>query len=100
MLQNMKIGARLGLGFGLVLLLMVILGGMGINGMGSINQGLDRIVTVNYTKIKLANDLDETIGTLIESIELMMVKDHAGRIEAKQNIEKMRAVYKEQMDDE
>jgi methyl-accepting chemotaxis protein len=98
MINDMKIGTRLGLGFGLVLLLLIVLGLMGINGMGKINQGLEQIMTINYSKIKLANDVDEKIGRLIEAIELMQLKDQAGRVEAKQEIEKLRVEYKELME--
>lgn len=94
----MKIGIKLGLGFGLILLLMIFLGLMGINGMGKINQGLERIVNVNYAKITLANDTNAKIGTIIETIELMLLKDQPGRVVAKQEIEKLRMEYKELMD--
>lgn len=98
MLANIKIGKRMALGFGLILLLLVILGLMGINGMGKINDGLERIVKVNYSKIKLANEINTKIASLIENIELMMLKDQAGRVEAKQDIDKLRVEYKELMD--
>jgi len=94
-MNDMKIGIRLGLGFGLVLLLLIVLGLMGINGMGKINRGLEHITTDNYSKIKLANDIDAKIGNLIEAIELMLLKDQAGRVEAKQDIDKFRVEYKE-----
>jgi len=97
-MNDMKIGIRLGLGFGLVLLLLIVLGLMGINGMGKINRGLEHITTDNYSKIKLANDIDAKIGNLIEAIELMLLKDQAGRVEAKQDIDKFRVEYKESMD--
>ncbi len=98
MLGNMKIGIRLGLGFGLVLLLLIVLGLMGISGMGKINASLERIIKVNYTKIKLANDVNTKVSTLVEDIELMLVRDEAGRVESKQNIDKLRVEYKELMD--
>lgn len=98
MLNNMKIGIRLGLGFGLVLLLLVVLGGMGINGMSTINKGLDRIVKVNYSKIKLANDIDAKVAAIVENIELMMLKDQDGRVAAKQDIDKLRLEYRELME--
>src|SRR6185369_2294666 len=94
MFNNMKIGVRLGFGFGLILVLLVVLGGMGINGMGKINRGLERIVTVDYSKIKLANDVGARVGSIIEDIELMLLKDQAGRVEAKQDIDKLRLEYK------
>ena len=98
MITDMKIGTRLSLGFGLVLLLLILLGLMGINGMRKINRSLDRITTDNYTKIKLANDVDAKIGSLIEGIEMMLLKDQAGKVAAKQEIDSLRVEYKELMD--
>jgi methyl-accepting chemotaxis protein len=98
MLKNLKIGIRLGLGFGLVLLLLIVLGLMGINGMEKINLGLERIVAINYTKIQLANDVNTKVGGIIEDIELMLLKDQAGRVKAKQEIDTLRVEYKELMD--
>jgi methyl-accepting chemotaxis protein len=95
MITDMKIGTRLGFGFGLILLLLTVLGIMGLNGMGKINQDFEHILSVTYTKIKLANDVDEKVGSLIEAIELMQLKDQAGRVAAKHEIEELRAEYKE-----
>ena len=98
MLNNMKIGTRLGLGFGSVLLMLVVVGLTGVDGMGKINQGLDRIIKVNYAKIKLANDVDAKINNVIENVELMLLRDHDGRVEANQKITNLRVEYKQLMD--
>jgi len=98
LLNNLKIGIRLGLGFGLVLLSLGVLGAVGINGMGNINQGLERIVKVNYAKIELANDINVTIGSLIEEIELMLLNDQARVTEEKRNIDTIRTEYNKLMD--
>jgi len=96
-LGDLRIGLRLGLGFGVTLLLLCGVAFLGIRGMGAIDEKLGRIVTVNYAKIKLANDVTAEINGLIEEIELMMVKDQAARVEAKEKIGKHRASYQETM---
>ncbi|GLI39769.1 MCP four helix bundle domain-containing protein [Geobacter hydrogenophilus] len=96
-LGDLKIGSRLGLGFGVTLVLLCVLTYLGIGGMGTIDEKLERIVNVNYAKIKLANDVTTEINGLIEQIELMMVRDQAARVEAKENIGKHRASYQEAM---
>ena len=97
MLSNTKIGLRLGIGFGLVLLLMVALGLSGLYGMGQINRDLDRIVSINYASIKLANAVDTSVASLIAEIEQLILKDQAGRAEGKREIDKFRSQYHEQM---
>ena len=97
MLNNVKIGMRLAVGFGLMLLLMVVLGGMGLNGMGKINRDLDGIVRINYSNIKLANAVNATVSSLIAEIEQLILKDPAGRKEGKREIDGFRSQYRELM---
>jgi methyl-accepting chemotaxis protein len=92
--MNMKIGARLGLGFGFVLLLLVVMGGVSVKGMGDINGDLDRIVTVDYAKINLATDINGKISGLIENIGMILLEEQAGKVTAKRDIEKIRAEYR------
>ncbi|MRR35359.1 HAMP domain-containing protein, partial [bacterium] len=83
--------------FGVTLLLLCGVAFLGIRGMGAIDEKLGRIVAVNYAKIKLANDVTTEINSLLEEIELMMVKDQSARAEAKEKIGKHRASYQEFM---
>lgn len=98
MFNNIKIGTRLGFGFGLILLLVVVQGVMGINGMGTINHNLERIVTHNVASLELANGINTIIASINGEIEQLTLKDQAGRIEGKREIDKLRPEYKEMMD--
>ncbi|KAF0217437.1 MAG: methyl-accepting chemotaxis [Geobacteraceae bacterium] len=98
-LNNLKIGTRLGLGFGLVLLLMVILTALGVTGMGKIQKTLQRIIEVNYEKIQQANIAAKSIDGIISSMQQMMLfKDNAARLEEKKQIEALRVTYREAME--
>jgi len=57
MFKNMKIGTRLGLGFAIVLILMMALIMVAVNRLGNIYADLDRIVKVNNVRDGLANDI-------------------------------------------
>ncbi len=59
MFKNMKIGMRLGLGFGLVLLLLAVIIGIGITRMSLMNETTDKIVTKDWVKASLANDISD-----------------------------------------
>jgi methyl-accepting chemotaxis protein len=96
--NNLKVGVRLGLGFGTIMVLLVALTILGVQGMAGIDASLDRIVTVNNQKIKLANDATLAIEGLIEQIQLMMLLDQSGRLEAKQEIDRIRTEYRGYMD--
>ncbi|WP_229411101.1 MULTISPECIES: methyl-accepting chemotaxis protein [unclassified Massilia] len=67
-LSNMKVGMRLGLGFALVLVLMVILTVVGIVRMAQIQNRLDHVVSVNNVVTRLVvdmrNNVSERVGSL------------------------------------
>jgi methyl-accepting chemotaxis protein len=97
-MTNLKVGIRLGLGFGTILLLLTILTVLGVKGMAGINTSLDQIVTINNEKIRLASNATLAMESLIRQIQLMMLRDRAGRAETNQEIEKIRAEYGEYME--
>jgi methyl-accepting chemotaxis protein len=55
--NDMKIGKRLGFGFGLVLLLLVAIIWISVSDMKNIQDHLERIVKVNNVRIDLANSM-------------------------------------------
>uniref|UniRef100_UPI00261F1CAF MCP four helix bundle domain-containing protein n=1 Tax=Geobacter sp. TaxID=46610 RepID=UPI00261F1CAF len=91
---DLKIGVRLGFGFGVLLVLLGVVTAIGIGGMGRIDEKLNRIVKVNYAKIKCANDVAAIIGDLMGDIHLIMLKDAGERPAVKQDIEKLRGEYR------
>jgi methyl-accepting chemotaxis protein len=56
-LKNLKIGIRLGLGFGAVLLLLLAISMLGIDRMASMNRDTVEITTDAYPKVVVAKDL-------------------------------------------
>jgi len=57
MLNNLTIGTRLGMGFGVLMLLLVAVAALGALQMGKINDGINDIVNDKYTKEALAADV-------------------------------------------
>lgn len=94
-LNNMKIGVRLGLGFGAVLLLLVAITMIAVSSLGKINNNLEKIVQVNYVKIKLAADAQKALRVVVEDIKTMLIVEHAELKDVKAEIEKYRAEYRE-----
>lgn len=59
--RNLKIGVRLGIGFGVLLALLVIVAGMGVREMSMIKQGTDRIAQHDWVKAKLVMQVKDEI---------------------------------------
>jgi methyl-accepting chemotaxis protein len=93
-LKNMRIGARLGLGFGLILVLLAIVSLLGINRMAQVYNELEAITQENNEKVKLTEDMSETIthiGGLARDVVLQT--EEAGMRAAQKNLLNTRADY-------
>ena len=98
-IQDMKIGVRLGLGFGLILLFLLAISAIGTVGMVKMDTGLNRIVKTDYAKIQLANDSAKSVNSIVSSIQSMILHtDQASRREENKNIELSRQQYKAAME--
>lgn len=60
-LSTFKVGTRLGFGFGIMLLLLVVLCIIGLTSMALIQGNLERIVKQEYTKVKLTNTMRDAV---------------------------------------
>ena len=76
MFKNLKIGNRLGLGFGVVLLLLAVIIVIGIMRMESMNQITGKIVTKDWMKASLANDVADIANDNAKAnMELFITSD-------------------------
>ena len=98
MLKNMKIGTRMGFGFGLVLLLLAAMTMIGLRSMKAINHNLDRIVKVNNVRIKMANDASKAIHVISRVTRtIALLDDMAAKQQETGKIEAARSQYKAAM---
>ncbi|MEW5770071.1 MAG: methyl-accepting chemotaxis protein [Pseudomonadota bacterium] len=81
MFQNMKIGTRLGLGFGLVLLLLAVIAFVGITRLGQLNAGVELLVKDRYPKTVLANDVIDNINIIARAMRNTLILDDRGEVE-------------------
>ncbi len=56
-MKNLKIGQRLSIGFGVIVILMIAILGAGVNSLSDMNDSLDRIVNDNNVKIAAVTNL-------------------------------------------
>ena len=92
--KNMKIGMRLGVGFGIMMVLLAVLTFMGIRSMQSINGVMEGIVKESNVRTKLARDAMKAIDDItLRVVVLASVNDEKVRTEVKNEIGAARKVY-------
>ncbi|WP_017878649.1 methyl-accepting chemotaxis protein [Janthinobacterium sp. CG_S6] len=77
----MKVGTRLGLGFALVLVLLIAVTGVGINRMSQIQDRLDHVVGVNNVVTRLVIDMRTNVRDRITSLRILTLMTDAGDME-------------------
>ena len=99
-LGNMKIGSRLGVGFGIVTLLLVAMIVLGITGLKSMSGNMDRIVKEGNLKVELAKNASVSISEIVEGVLTMTSLDDKNiREKAKAKVSAGRAAYKKAIED-
>jgi methyl-accepting chemotaxis protein len=79
---NLKIGTRLGIGFGLVLTLMVALALLGLSRMAHIQQSLNGIVDDNNLQIKSIIEMRQSVMNVALTSRNMVLTTDADEIES------------------
>ncbi|MEK7415078.1 MAG: MCP four helix bundle domain-containing protein, partial [Planctomycetota bacterium] len=67
-IKNMNIGPRLGLGFGLVILLLVAVALIGISRLNASSQRMDEVVNDRYVTVALGNTIKTEVGAAARNL--------------------------------
>ena len=95
-LANLKIGLRLGIGFGVILTLLLCIAAVGITRMDKIQQNLEDIVSINNLQLALANTMSSKVRDISIYIRNMVLLTDPDEINQEQSkIAAARAQYKE-----
>jgi methyl-accepting chemotaxis protein len=93
-IAQMKVGTRLSLGFGLVLLLLLLVAMLGVFNMSTIHAKLDRIVNENAVKTHLVNEMSESVHIVARvTRSVVLLNDQAAIRTELEKVRKARAVY-------
>lgn len=93
--DNVKIGKKLGVGFGVTIVLMVIICAVAIFNSQMTNSMLLRIIKVDELKIQYANDMKDAIDSITRSIAVLPFASAEIVEEEKNSILILRPKYKE-----
>ncbi|MHB1334256.1 MAG: MCP four helix bundle domain-containing protein, partial [Sulfuriferula sp.] len=95
-LANLKIGMRLGIGFGVILTLLLCIAAVGISRMDEIQQNLEDIASINNLELALANKMGSKVRDLsIYTRNIVLLTDLAEVNEEQRKIEPARAEFRE-----
>ncbi|WP_223509543.1 methyl-accepting chemotaxis protein [Rahnella sp. GSA61A] len=73
LINNMRVGARLGAAFSLVILLLVIVSGIAITKISSINTSIEQIISDRYVKVRLAFDVRDGVNDQIKYLRGIVI---------------------------
>ncbi|MDB5848903.1 MAG: methyl-accepting chemotaxis protein [Rhodoferax sp.] len=93
-IRNFRLGARLAIGFGLVLLLLVVVGALGVHGMGQVQDRLEDIARVNNKEARLAVAMRIAVNQIAIASRDIVLLDQGPQMQAvNANLVKSRANY-------
>jgi PAS domain S-box-containing protein len=94
MLQNMKIGQRLGSGFSLLLVFMIAVIVVSLTTMKTTHETINRIVKVNNARLHMANDMINDVREVSIALRtILLLKDTGKAREARNKIAEARKEY-------
>ncbi len=80
LLSNLRIGTRLGLAFGVLIVLLVAICGYGALGASSLARDLGTTASVDLVLIRSAADLQQRAATIARASRELLIVDSAGQI--------------------
>jgi len=96
---DVKIGRRLGIGFGIILGLMIVMVVTEVVYLSAIKSNIERLETVNTFKLNMANDARSALSSISFFIGQIVTSPEEGvKQEAKKKIEERRAAYRKALD--
>jgi methyl-accepting chemotaxis protein len=97
---NMKVGTRLGLGFGAVILLLVIIAGMSIREIRGLGNDIDGMVTDKFPKTVMANNILDNINVIARAMRNSLLETDNTKIAKElERIEEARGDIKKNIDE-
>jgi methyl-accepting chemotaxis protein len=99
MFKNMKIGMKLGAGFGFLLLVLAIVAGIAIRNLASLNDAMSVATEDAFPKTSQANNVIDGInGIALQMRNAMLMKDERSIREVVGRIPELRKVIKDNLD--
>ncbi len=98
-MKNLTVAKRLALGFGLVIVCLLIVAGVGISRLGQLNNATDVIVTDRWAKAGQSNDIiRQTSNIAVALRNMMLTSSHEDVVRQKDRIMESRRIISGHVD--
>ena len=80
MFKNMRIGLRIGLGFGMVIVLMTAMGLFAMNRLGALDNTVNSMITDRWPKTVECNEIIQVINEMARATHNALLLTDAGEV--------------------
>ena len=98
MLNNLKLGVRLGIGFAITLALLLAIAITSYTRLGALNAEIDNMVSDKFPKTVLSNDVIDAINTIARQLRNAYIMSGSERTKALESIPEQRKIISERLD--
>jgi len=98
MLNNLKLGVRLGIGFAITLVLLIVIAATSYSRLGSLNDEIENMVNDKFPKTVLSNDIIDAINTIARQLRNGFIMTGSERIKALEAIPEQRKVISDRLE--
>ena len=98
MLNNLKLGVRLGIGFAITLILLVLIAFTSYSRLGALNKEIDNLVNDKLPETVLANDVANAINVIARHLRNAYIMTGNEKTKALEGIPEQRKIISERLD--
>jgi methyl-accepting chemotaxis protein len=98
MLNNLKLGVRLGIGFAITLALLVVIAVTSYSRLGALNNEIENMVNDKFPKTVMANDMNEAINVIARQLRNAYIMNGTERTKALDAIPEQRKIITERLE--
>ena len=98
MLNNLKLGVRLGIGFAITLILLIVISVTAYTRLGELNSELDNIIEDKFPKTVMANDIADAINQIARQLRNAYIMTGSERTKALEAIPEQRKIITDRLE--
>ncbi|MFZ2328531.1 MAG: MCP four helix bundle domain-containing protein, partial [Rhodoferax sp.] len=98
MLNNLKLGVRLGIGFAITLVLLIVIAGTSYSRLGALNSEIENMVNDKFPKTVMSNDVNEAINNIARQLRNAYIYTGPERVKSFDAITEQRKIITDRLE--